>query len=90
MEIKMAAAKLKDSERKLVVVERRYSEATHKIFASTKIIKDGVSKLEQFRVPVKVEVELPVEIIAHLKSRKIAKFIDGKQQMVAEYVIDVA
>ncbi len=86
----MAAAKLKDSERKLVVVERRYSEATHKIFASTKIIKDGVSKLEQFRVPVKVEVELPVEIIAHLKSRKIAKFIDGKQQMVAEYVIDVA
>ncbi len=84
------ATKLKDSERKKVTVERRYSEASHKIFASTVIVKDGVKKLEQFKIPVKTEVSLPVEVIAHLKTRKVAKFIDGKQQMAAEYVIDVA
>ena len=76
-----------DSKRETVIVERKYSEQTHKIFVSTVITKKGKPVLEQFRVPVEVEVSLPVEIIAALKDRKIAKQKDNKQTMVSEFVI---
>ena len=39
-----------DSVRKKVIVERKYSEQTHKIFVSTVISKKGKPTLEQFRV----------------------------------------
>jgi hypothetical protein len=81
---------VKDSPRKKVIVERKYDEQTHKIFVSTVIKKGGRSVLEQFRVPVNVEVELPLEIIAALKDRKIAKQKENKQVMVAEFVITEA
>ncbi len=88
----MAAAKakvVKDSVRKKVIVERKFSDLKHKVFASTVIVKGGQPVLEQFRIPVNVEVELPVEIIAHLKQRQIAKQEDGKQTMVNEFIIEV-
>ena len=75
----------KNSERKEVLVTRRYGDATHKIFVSTVITKNGARVLEQFRVPINVEVNLPVEIIVVLKERKVAKFFDGKQKLVPEF-----
>ena len=77
-----------DSERKLVMVERKYGEAKHQIFASTVINKKGKPVLEDFLVPVNVEVSLPVEIIAHIKQRGIAKQAEsGLQTIVPEFVI---
>ena len=81
-------AQAKNSKRETVTVERRYSEQKHKIFVSTVITKNDRNVLEQFRVPVGVDVELPVEIIKCLKDRKIAKFVDGKQKMMPEFVIE--
>jgi len=78
---------VKDSIRKKVIVERKYSELEHKIFVSTVIQKKGKSVLERFRVPVGVEVELPIEIIAALKDRGIAKQKENKQVIVPEFVI---
>ncbi len=78
---------VKDSIRKKVIVERKYSEQEHKIFVATVINKKGKPVLEQFRVPVNAEVDLPVEIIAALKNRKIAKQKNNKQTMVPEFVI---
>ena len=78
---------VKDSTRKKVIVERKYSELDHKIFVSTVIQKKGKPVLEKFRVPVNVEVELPVEIIAALKGRGIAKQKENKQVIVPEFVI---
>lgn len=78
-----------DSKRKKVIVERKYSEQKHKIFASTVITKNGKPVLEQFRIPVDVEVELPVEIIEHLKQRKIAKQMENKQIMVPEFIVEL-
>ena len=77
-----------DSERKTVIVERKFGDQKHKIFVSTVITKNGKSDLEQFRVPVGVEVELPVEIIAALKDRTIPKFSENKQSMVREFSIE--
>ena len=81
-------AELKNSKRDKVVVNRKYGEQKHKIFVSTVITKNGRKVLEQFRVPVDVEVSLPVEIIKCIKDRKIAKFVDEKQKMVSEFSID--
>jgi len=78
-----------DSERKTVIVQRRYSDLKHKIFVSTHIKKDGELVLVPFRVPVDVEVDLPVEIIAALKERGIAKFVDGKQIIAKEFLVEV-
>ena len=79
---------LGDSERKKVIVTRKFSEHKHKIFVSTVITKNGKPELEQFRVPVDVEVELPVEIIAALKKRGVAKFDGKKQSIVNEFVVE--
>jgi len=81
-------AQAKNSKRETVVVTRKYSEQKHKIFVSTVITKNDRNILEQFRVPVDVEVELPVEIIKCLKDRKVAKFVDGTQKMVPEFVVE--
>ncbi len=76
-----------NSVRKKVIVERKYTESTARIFASTVINKNGKSKLEQFRVPVGVEVELPVEIIKMLKERKTPKQTQDHQTLVPEFVV---
>ena len=82
------AAKIEDSKRVKVIVTRKYGEEKHKIFSSTMINKNGKYVLEQFRVPVDVEVELPVEVIEQLKGRGVAKFVEGKQKMVPEFSIE--
>ncbi len=84
---------IKDSERKKVIIERKFSSddtesEKARIFSSTVIIKDGKPKLEQFRVPVGVEVELPVEIIAQIKGRGIPKEQSGKLKIMSEYSIE--
>ncbi len=76
-----------DSVRKKVIVERKYTESTARIFASTVINKNGKSKLEQFKVPVNTEVELPVEIIKMLKERKTPKQTQDHQTLVPEFVV---
>ncbi len=81
---------LGDSERKKVTVERKYTESTARIFASTVIKKNGKAKLEQFRIPVNTEVELPIEIITMLKERKTPKQIQDKQTLVPEFVVTEA
>ncbi len=78
-----------DSPRKTVIVERKFSESKHRIFAQTVIMVDGDPKLVPFRIPVGVEVELPIEIIAHVKQVKEAKFEDGKQVMKRSYSVEV-
>ncbi len=75
----------KKSIRKKVIVERKFSEQKNRIFAQTLV--DG--KLTPFRIPVGVTVELPVEIIEHLKTREEAKFEDGKQVMKRSYSIEI-
>ena len=79
-----------DSERKKVIVERKYTESTARIFASTVINKNGKAKLEQFKIPVNVEVELPVEIITMLKERKTPKQTQDHQTLVPEFVVTEA
>ena len=79
-----------NSERKTVIVTRKFGEQKHKIFVSTVITKKGRAVLEQFRVPVEVEVDLPVEIIAALKQRGIAKFVNGTQKIVREFTVEAA
>ena len=92
----MAAAKktepkqIRDSRRVKVIVTRKYSEHKNKIFASTTILEKGKRILKQFRIPVDTPVEIPVEIARMLKDRKVAKFVDNKQKMVPEFVIDKA
>ena len=92
----MAATKAKtkteprDSRRVKVIVTRKYSEHKNKIFASTTILEKGKRILKQFRIPVDTAVEIPVEIARMLKERKVAKFVDNKQEMVPEFVIDRA
>lgn len=81
-------SEVKNSKREKVIITRKYSEAKHKIFVSTVITKNGKKILEQFRAPVDVEIELPVEIIKCLKDRKVAKFVDGKQKMLPEFVVE--
>ncbi len=76
-----------DSERKKIIVERKYSESTARIFASTVIKKNGKNKLERFRIPVNIEVELPVEIIKMLKERKTPKQTQDHQTLVPEFVV---
>jgi len=77
-----------DSPRITVIVERKFSEAKHRIFAQTRIEVNGKPKLVPFRIPVGVEVDLPLEIIEHLKQVKEAKFEDGKQVMKRSYSIE--
>ena len=90
----MAAAKktepkIKDSRRVNVIITRKFSE--HKnIFASTTIAERGRVILKQFRVPVDVPVEIPVEVARMLKDRKVAKFVDNKQKMVPEFLVEKA
>ncbi len=79
---------VKDSRRVNVIVTRKFSEHKTKIFASTTIIKNGKSVLEQFRIPVDTPVSLPIEIARILKDRKIAKFVDNKQAMVPEFLLE--
>ena len=79
---------LGDSKRQKVIVSRKYGNAKHKIFSCTVIMKNGRPTLEQFRVPVNVEVTLPVEIIEQLKGRKVAKWEDGKQIMATEFTVE--
>ncbi len=91
----MAAAKktepkIKDSRRVNVVVTRKYSEHKNKIFASTTIPEKGKVILKQFRVPVDVPVSIPVEVARMLKDRKVAKFVDNKQKMVPEFLVEKA
>ena len=92
----MAATKAKtkteprDSRRVKVIVTRKYSEHKNKIFASTTITEKGKVILKQFRVPVDVPVEIPVEVARMLKDRKVAKFVDNKQKMVPEFLVEKA
>ncbi len=79
---------VRNSRRVNVIVTRKYSEHKTKIFVSTTIMKNGKSVLTPFRVPVDIPVSLPVEIARILKDRKIAKFVDNKQAMVPEYLLE--
>jgi len=81
---------VRDSRRVKVIVTRKYSEHKNKIFASTTILEKGKRILKQFRIPVDTAVEIPVEIARILKDRKVAKFVDNKQVLVPEFVIDRA
>ncbi len=63
-----------DSKRELVKVERKYDSSKTRVFVSTVIQKNGKPKLESFKVPVNVPVELPVEIIKALKARGVPRY----------------
>ncbi len=86
----MAEAKNKDSVRKKVIVTRKFGdgEDTNKIFVGARIIKNGVAKMEQFRVPVETEIELPIEVIAQLKDRGVPKEKGGKLSIAKEFSVE--
>ena len=84
---------IKNSKREKVIVERRFSSddansEKARVFSSAMIIKDGKPKLERFRVPVGVEVELPIEIIAQIKGRGIPKEESGRLKIMPEFSIE--
>ena len=84
------ATVVKDSKREKVVVTRKFGDGTdkNKIFVSTTIIKGGKTVLEQFRVPVDTEVDIPVEVIAHLKERGIPMEADGSLRIAKEFTVE--
>ncbi len=83
-------AEVKNSKREKVVVTRKFGngEDTNKIYVCTRIMKNGKAKMEQFRVPVDCEVELPVEVIAHLKERGVPKENSGSLKMAKEFSVE--
>jgi len=86
------ATVVKNSKRENVIVSRKFGdgEDTNKIYVCTRIIKDSKTIMEQFRVPVDVEVELPIEVIKHLKDRGIPKEKAGKLVIAKEFSVEKA
>jgi len=84
-------ATVKDSVRKKVIVTRRLGDGEDKakIFSSAVISKNGRKTVEQFRVPVDIEVELPVEIITQLKQRGLPVEKNGNLTIVKEFLVEV-
>jgi len=84
------AAAVKNSKREKVIVTRKFGngEDKNKIFVCTRVIKNGREKMEQFRVPVDCEVDLPVEVIAHLKDRGVPKENSGSLKMAKEFSVE--
>ncbi len=76
-----------DSKRVKVTVEYKYENRKDRIKCGAVVMKNGVEKAEIFRIPVKTEVELPVEVIAQLKGRKIQKYNDTVLEFVSQLVI---
>ena len=84
------ANEIKNSKREKVIVSRKFGdgEDTNKIYVCTRILKNGLPIMEQFRVPVDVEVELPVEVIEHLKNRGVPKERGGSLSIAKEFTVE--
>jgi len=76
-----------DSKRVKVTVEYKFEDRKDRIRCGAVVMKNDVPKAELFRIPVGVEVELPVEVISQLKGRKIQRYRDGELVFVNQLVV---
>jgi len=83
-------AEAKNSKREKVIVSRKFGDGAdkNKIYVCTRIRKNGVDKMEQFRVPVETEIELPIEVIAHLKDRGVPREVNGSLKIAKEFAVE--
>ena len=84
------ATAVKNSKREKVIVSRKFGdgEDTNKIFVGCVTTKNGKAVMEQFRVPVNVEVELPIEVIEQLKGRGVPKEKGGHLKIAKEFSVE--
>ncbi len=73
-----------------VIITKKNNKSKSKVFASTTIMEKGRKVLKPYRIPVDVKVSIPVEIARIIKDRKVADFVNDKQVMISEFLIEQA
>ncbi len=88
------AAETDDSKRVKCIVTRKLDNVTAtkgsaRIFSSAVIKVKGKRVLKWFKIPEGQVLEVPVEIIAQLRGRKISKNMGGGYKMVPEFSVEL-